>query len=175
MLYRVIILIWPFTVSSCVYTNEFWNMEKAATRTRVWIVLFIIDIIRCRFGQRYGMIQTCKYIADMVVNVTYITHLKYVHTRRRTRYWRVSYSAPCHSVRESWWRHRMETFSALLVLCAGNSLVTDEFQSQRPVMWSFGDFFDLRLNKGLSSQSWSWRFETPLRSLWCHGYVLTVQ
>ena len=26
-----------------------------------------------------------------------------------------------------WWRHRMETFSALLALCAGNSSVTGEF------------------------------------------------
>ena len=28
---------------------------------------------------------------------------------------------------ESWWRHEMETFSALLALCAGNSPVTGEF------------------------------------------------
>ena len=27
----------------------------------------------------------------------------------------------------SWWRHQMETFSALLALCAGNSPVTGEF------------------------------------------------
>ena len=46
----------------------------------------------------------------------------------------------------SWWRHQMETFSALLVLCAGNSPVTGEFPSQRPVMRSFDVFFDLRLN-----------------------------
>ena len=37
----------------------------------------------------------------------------------------------------SWWRHQMETFSALVALCAGNSLVTDEFPSQRPVARSF--------------------------------------
>ena len=35
----------------------------------------------------------------------------------------------------------------LLALCAGNSLVTGEFPSQRPVTWSFGVFFDLCLNK----------------------------
>ena len=28
---------------------------------------------------------------------------------------------------DSWWRHQMETFSALLALCAGNSPVTGEF------------------------------------------------
>ena len=31
----------------------------------------------------------------------------------------------------------METFSALLAICAGNSLVTGEFPAQRPVMQSF--------------------------------------
>ena len=41
----------------------------------------------------------------------------------------------------------METSSALLALCAGNSKVTGEFPSQRPVTWSFGVFFDLRLNE----------------------------
>ena len=33
----------------------------------------------------------------------------------------------------SWWRHRIEAFSALLPLCVGNSPVTGEFPSQRPV------------------------------------------
>ena len=40
------------------------------------------------------------------------------------------------------WHHQMETFSALLGLCAGNSQVTGEFPSQRPV--TQGCFFDLR-------------------------------
>ena len=37
----------------------------------------------------------------------------------------------------SWWRHQMETFSALPALCAGNSPVTAEFSAQRPVTQSF--------------------------------------
>ena len=37
----------------------------------------------------------------------------------------------------------METFSALLAFCVGNSLVTGEFPTQRPVMGSFDVFFDL--------------------------------
>ena len=45
------------------------------------------------------------------------------------------------------WRHRMETFSALLALCAGNSPVTGGFPSQRPVTRSFDVFFDMWLNK----------------------------
>ena len=53
----------------------------------------------------------------------------------------------------AWWRHQMETFSTLLGICAGNSPVNDEFPTQRPVMRSSDVFFDLRLNKRLSTQS----------------------
>ena len=56
----------------------------------------------------------------------------------------------------------MEIFSALLALCAGNSPVAGEFPSQRPATRSFGVFFDLRLNKRLSKQSWGWWFEITL-------------
>ena len=52
--------------------------------------------------------------------------------------------------RTSWYRHQMETFSALLALCAGNSPVTGEFPAQRPVTRSFDVFFDPRLNKQLN-------------------------
>ena len=45
------------------------------------------------------------------------------------------------------WRHQMETFSALLAPCEGNSQVTGEFPSLRPMTRSFDVFFDLRLNK----------------------------
>ena len=62
----------------------------------------------------------------------------------------------------------METFSALLAICAGNSLVPGEFPAQRPVTRNFDVFFDLRLNKRLSKQWWGWWFETLSHSLWRH-------
>ena len=66
----------------------------------------------------------------------------------------------------TWWRHHMKTFSAVLAFCAGNSPVTGEFPSQRPVMRSFDVFFDLRLNQQLSKQ-WRHRwFEMPSHSSW---------
>ena len=68
----------------------------------------------------------------------------------------------------SWWRHQMETFPALLVLCAANSPVTGEFSSQRPVTQSFDVFFDLRLNRWLNEQSSRRWFETPSCSLLRH-------
>ena len=57
----------------------------------------------------------------------------------------------------AWWRHQMETFSALLAFCAGNSPVTC-------------------LNKRLSKQWWDWWFEMPSRSLWrhCNGNATDV-
>ena len=68
----------------------------------------------------------------------------------------------------SWWRHEMETFSALLDICAGNSPINGEFPAQRPVTRSFDVFFDRRLNKRLSKQSWGWWIETLSRPLWRH-------
>ena len=62
----------------------------------------------------------------------------------------------------AWWRHQMETCSALLTICAGNSPVTGEFPAQRPVTRSFDVFVDLRLNE-LLKQWWGWWFESPSR------------
>ena len=70
--------------------------------------------------------------------------------------------------RPPWRRYQIETFSALLAICAGNSPVTGEFPTKRPVTRSFDIFFDMRLNKRMSKQSWGWWFETPSRSLWRH-------
>ena len=36
-------------------------------------------------------------------------------------------------INPSWWRHQMQTFSALLALCEGNPQVTSGISSQRPV------------------------------------------
>ena len=73
----------------------------------------------------------------------------------------------------AWWRHKMETFSALLAICAGNSPVPGEFPAQRPVTRSFDVFFYLRPNKRLSKQSRGWWFKTPSRPLWrhCNGTI----
>ena len=76
----------------------------------------------------------------------------------------------------TWWRHQMKTFSALLVICAGNSTVTGEFPSQGPVTRSFGISVDLHLNKRLSKQWRGWWFETPFALImtspwWVHACI----
>ena len=69
----------------------------------------------------------------------------------------------------------MTSFSALLAFCEGNSPVTGEFPSQRPVTQSFDIFFDVRfrLNKRLNKPSRRRWFETPLwrhcNVTWCPG------
>ena len=66
----------------------------------------------------------------------------------------------------------METLSALLAICAGNSPAPGEFPAQRPVTRSFDVFFDLRLNKRLIKQWWGWWFETSSCPLWRHRNVM---
>ena len=60
---------------------------------------------------------------------------------------------------ETWWRHQMNTFSALLALWVGKSPVNSPHKGQWRGSLIF--FFDLRLSK----QSWGWWSETPSRPL----------
>ena len=70
------------------------------------------------------------------------------------------------SIHIPWLHHQMETFSALLAICAGNSPVHGEFPAQRPVTRSFDVYFNMHPNKRLSKQSRGWWFAMPSRSLW---------
>ena len=72
----------------------------------------------------------------------------------------------------AWWRHQMETFSALLSFCEGNSPVTGEFPAQRPVTRSFDVLFDLRLNIRLSKQSQGW-WLSAVPDLWDRNKILS--
>ena len=67
----------------------------------------------------------------------------------------------CYEFVKAWCRHQIETQSALLALCVGNSPVT--------VTRTFDFFFDLRLNERLSKLSWGWWFETPSHPWWRHS------
>ena len=112
--------------------------------------------------KKQGLLTTHIYIYISHVNVTQtvpdISPLMPMHQDPLL----VSFFS-CALERWAWWRHQMETFSSLLALCAGNSPVTGEFPAQKPVTRNCDVFFDLRLNKRLSKQSWCWWFETPSR------------
>ena len=84
-----------------------------------------------------------------------------------------------HMLTYPWAQFRMKSSNgnilALLALCAGNSPITGEFPSQRPLTRNFDVFFDLRLTKRLSKQSCGWWSEMPLRSLWRHCNVTSIK
>ena len=72
------------------------------------------------------------------------------------------------TTRATWWHHQMETFSALLAIVWGIHRSPVNSPHKGHVTRSFDFFFDLRLNKQLSKQSWGWWFEMPSWSLWRH-------
>ena len=62
------------------------------------------------------------------------------------------------------WRHQMEIFSALLVLCAG--IHRSPVNSPHKGQWRGASMFSyLCLNKRSSKQPWGWWLETPSCSL----------
>ena len=136
---------------------------KCSTRHRCRILsdrlCFVVHYITALSAQSLVVMSKTQGFCEMVVYLSfdhkYFTILWIYciqHVQKKTIF--------------AWWRHQMETFSALLAICAGNSQVTGEIPAQRPVTRSFEVFFDLRLNKRFSKQSWDWRFET----LSCNGF-----
>ena len=68
-----------------------------------------------------------------------------------------------------WWRHQMETFSALLAFCAGNSPVP--VNSPHKGQWRGALMFFLvyALTNDWVNKSWDWWSETPSRPLCRHS------
>ena len=86
----------------------------------------------------------CNYKSEII----WLLHVRQVNdklTQPTGNHW---LAASCRLTQRSWWRHQMETFSALLAICAGKSPVPGEFPTQRPVTRSFNVFFDLRVTNG---------------------------
>ena len=97
----------------------------------------------------YTYVSRLKFLILAVHgDVDFTTKIQTVHPNvclRATMVHKAMVSIPGES-RTAWWRHRMETFSALLAICAGNSPVTGEFPAQRPVTRSFDVLICARMN-----------------------------
>ena len=137
------------------WLNGFWHIHLSFLSTDLRFVLVLLHSV-------YKYVGWCKKV---------LTHWSYVFLAQTHRN---GLHGPAYTFLEytnhpqPWWRHQMETFSALLAICAGNSPVPGEFPTQRPVTRSFDVYFDQRPNKRLSKQSRGWWFETLSWSLWRH-------
>ena len=112
----------------------------------IWGVKFsAVDFSLCKnFMKCYNITQTTIAVIHSANNVKYICKtLVFAYVTSRL-------ALP------PLWRLQMETFPALLALCVGNSPVTGEFPSQRPMTRSFDVLYDLRPNK--SKQPCGWWF-----------------
>ena len=115
-----------------------------------------------RYSRRLPTIVSLIAAAVSLVTLAFVQYWgKYSHVRMYTIFLQLADFRKPWDIYKTWWRHQMETFSALLAICAGNSLVPGEVPAQRPVTRSFDVFFDLHPNKQLSKQWWGWWFETP--------------
>ena len=123
---------------------------------------WMVQTLKSRNGNEShsALCRTCNYLSVQGLNFINVS----------TSGPEIYCEAGCHVVAptSAWWRRQMETFSMLLALCAGNSPVTGEILSQRPMTRSFDAFFDLSLNKRLSKQSRRGWLEMASRSLWRH-------
>ena len=128
--------------------------------------IYVGDIQLVKKGIKHG--KECGSANIMSEYLLHTLHMleKYCRIKKNWKGYHLSLQIVCPR-----WLHQMETFSALLAFCAGNSPVTGEFPAQRPVTGSFDVFFGLRLNKRMSKQWWGWWFETPSCPLWRHCNV----
>ena len=83
----------------------------------------------------------------------------------------LAYTGSCRYI-FTWWRHQMETFSALLALCAENSPVTGEFPSQMPMTRIVDVSFICALNRRLSINK---RKARDLRRHHAHYHVIVMR
>ena len=91
----------------------------------------------CRIHLKASSLEDLKILISKTgLKLTFLNHMQ------------ISQGLMSYKHVDSWWRHQMKTFSALLAICAGNSPVTGEFPAQRPVTRSFDVFFHLRLSNG---------------------------
>ena len=137
----------------CQARGSCWSIYYACT-------IFLLDIIRCVYY--HGCLTGTKTRYAETILCYMWTSLTHWGRDKMAAIFQMIFPKVYEALDLTWWRHQMETYSALLAICAGNSPVTGEFPAQRPVMRGVDVFLDLRLIKRLSKQSWGWRFETPI-------------
>ena len=125
----------PSTTVICIVMEHLFTINH----TLAWLIYNIWWICMVRPCHKSHVIIINHYFECYIKSIAQVS----IWTRRIYRYRESKLHGACDISLHynQWlarWRHQMETFSALLTLCVGNSPVTGEFPSQRPVTQSFG-------------------------------------
>ena len=156
------------------YVHSYTRLVKIFEKID-YIFFMCVDVSICDDGHSCICMCICRYSYMFVRVCTVRLYIPANHDVQSIVCWsnRIQVPVSCIHMNEAHirsWRHQMETFSALLAICAGNWPVPGEFPAQRPVTRNFDVFFDLRPDKRLSKQWWGRWFETPSSPLWRHCY-----
>ena len=150
--------------------------HEICTRYCCDIFVAILSVIICPYSWRllhwlpqYQRRSPAKYIGNFSQYLSRSKHTK----KRENEPSAIFLGCTLHGTKEPWWRHQMETFSALQAFVRGfhRSPVNTPHKGQ----WRGALMLSLicALKKWLSKQSWGWWFEMPTRSLWrhCNAYI----
>ena len=107
---------------------------------------------KCLWAHDINLIRMCHFNRKMMQQSSHEINTKIMFTRFDIWACKLFVKLILDTWNISGWRHQMGTFSALLAICAGNSPVTGEVPTQRPVTRKFEVFSDLRPNKRLRRQ-----------------------
>ena len=150
--------------------NELKNMTKYDkyvnhTRKEQWNPL---RITTCwRKYEKSCLTQTALDYGGVIWH-SQTTHMQPVFILPRLDIWGFSMCIITLKLRQTLWRHIMETFPRYWPFVRG--IHRSPVNSPHKGQWRGALVFSLicALNKRLSKQSWGWWFETPSRSLWRH-------
>ena len=106
--YNVIFSISPVTVSNLYLKSEYGARSKS----------------------RFACYSHCSDFSEIQQFILGLIRREWSQNLIRKLKTETAYHTCCRNVCFTWWRHQMETFFALLALCAGNSPVTGEFTAK---------------------------------------------
>ena len=144
----------------CIFWNEnVWLSIKISLkfvpRHPINIIQALVQILAWRRPVNKPL---CEPMMVSLVTQIYVTRPQLVK-RKDYLNWYWSNHTICHwhwHCPDTGWRHKLEHFPRYWPFVRG-------------IHRSFDVFFDLRLNKRLSKQSWGWWYETSSRPLWRHN------
>ena len=149
-----------------------------AKQERVQIPPFI-DMVHLRFEHESIIIPIVSYGMWLLIHTVTSTTTMLVWMSNYIPLFYVYVIIHPHHNRNAGWFIMMTSSNENIFRVTGH--LCGEFTGHRwiprtkAVTRSLEVFFDLRLNKPLSKQSWGWWFETPSRSLWRHCNVLVKE